>query len=258
MLIEMMTLIFILLITMLLAIIAWLSILQQYRSKKAAMTKQLLTRHKRIADETEVLLLNTSQLPYSKRLFSLLTKRYEAAQKEIQSLSSGSEQTEKYPNFTAEHCPSHDNPVQALEQFELPDSEQQQLALIQQIKKLRQILREFQEKAQINASTLLQEDQYLQALQQKIHVDNLIKRGVDAYNANMLGSARQYFEKAQGLLNTNSINATYLKQKQHKILSYLEKISHHLKTSNSAAIQQQSNTEQNDERDALFGPKRKW
>ncbi|TMP75307.1 hypothetical protein CWB73_21925, partial [Pseudoalteromonas phenolica] len=89
------------------------------------------------------------------------------------------------------------------------------------------------------------------------NVESQIKRGLSARTANMVGSARQYFEKAYATICAVSYNDDYVKEKKAQLEGYLEEISSELRASNASAVKKKAEQEQ-DDLDVLFAPKKKW
>ena len=73
----------------------------------------------------------------------------------------------------------------------------------------------------------------------------------------MVGSARQYFEKALATLSGVSYSDEYVSAKRQEVENYLEAISSELKASNATSRKKKAEQEQ-DDLDVLFAPKKKW
>jgi len=141
--------------------------------------------------------------------------------------------------------------------FSLPDNEQQLVVILQTIKKLRTTLKSEQSKGALDAQTFMGEDQKLEAIQLKISVESMHKRGNAAYQKEMLGSARQYYEKALQTLNDHPRQSEYTQTKRAEIESVLEEITAALKNTNAKDAAKKAKAEE-DDLDVLFQPKKKW
>lgn len=141
--------------------------------------------------------------------------------------------------------------------FILPDNEKQILSTLQCIKKLRAILKSEQTKGTLDPQTFTQEDQRLDAMQLKINIESLLKRGSQAQSKEMFGSARQYFEKALQTLANHSTKTEYTIAKNAEIAKLLEEITDSLKITNASDAAKKAKNEEND-LDILFQPKKKW
>ncbi len=141
--------------------------------------------------------------------------------------------------------------------FILPDNEKQILVTLQCIKKLRAILKSEQSKGALDPSTYTQEDQRLDAMQLKINIESLVKRGGRGPIKEMFGSARQYFEKALQTLSNHAKKTEYTVAKEAEITALLEEITESLKITNASDAARKAKSEE-DELDILFQPKKKW
>ena len=141
--------------------------------------------------------------------------------------------------------------------FTLPDSEQQLVSVLQCIKKLRITLKSEQSKGNLDPQTFTQEDNKLSAMQLKIGVETLQKRGMIAYQKEMLGSSRQYLEKALQTIAENPIQTEYCTVKKQEISNILEEITSALKNTNAKDAAKKAKSEE-DDLDLLFQPKKKW
>lgn len=73
----------------------------------------------------------------------------------------------------------------------------------------------------------------------------------------MLGSSRQYFEKALQTLASHPLKTEYVATKQVEIANRLAGISDSLKNTNAQDAAKKTKSEEND-LDILFQPKKKW
>ena len=143
------------------------------------------------------------------------------------------------------------------EAFVLPDNEQQLVTILQCIKKVRAMLKSEQTKGALDAQRFMQEDKKFEAMQLKIGVESLMKRGSQAHSKEMLGSARQYYEKALQTLSESPQQSEYVQAKKAEIEEQLEDITTALKSTN-AADRAKKAKEEEDDLDMLFQPKKKW
>jgi len=234
--------------------------IQQHKEKQESEKRVKVAKQKAIIDESEELLLNLSNLPASPNLVKILTKRSFNAAKLMQELMpdtkgiKGRVQELSSRLEAAEDLVANHNGEDA---FMLPDNDQQILTILQCIKKLRATLKSEQTKGTLDAQTFTKEDQRLDAMQLKINIESLVKRGTQAQNKEMLGSARQYFEKALQTLANHPLKTEYVATKQAEISEQLSDITSSLKTTNAQDAAKKAKSEEN-ELDLLFQPKKKW
>jgi hypothetical protein len=118
-------------------------------------------------------------------------------------------------------------------------------------------LKSEQSKGNLDLQSFTKEDHELSVMQLKISVDSLQKRGMIAYQKEMIGSSRQYLEKALLTIANSSIQSEYCTSKRKEIQNVLEDITSSLKNNNAKDVVKKAKTEE-DELDILFQPKKKW
>ena len=143
------------------------------------------------------------------------------------------------------------------ESVTLPDNDQQLIGMIKGIKKLRMVLRAEHARGNVDTQIVIQEDKRLEILQLRINVESQIKRGNQARSNNMLGSARQYFEKALASLGNTPHQDEYVLMRKSEVIQVLEDIATQLKEGN-VRDREKKEEKENKDLDELFAPKRKW
>jgi hypothetical protein len=143
------------------------------------------------------------------------------------------------------------------ESVTLPDNDQQLIGMIKGIKSLRTVLRGEHARGNVDTQMVIQEDRRLEVLQLRINVESQIKRGNQARTNNMLGSARQYFEKALTALTNTPHQDDYTSTRKSEVLQALEDIATQLKEGN-VRDREKKEEKENKDLDELFAPKRKW
>lgn len=248
------------LIIALIIFVVVVSAIQQHKEKQAAEKRIIVAKQKAIIDESEELILNLSNLPSSPNLVKILNRRSLNAAKAMKELMPNVKGIKnRIQELTSRLEASEDlaSNQSSDETFMLPDNEQQILTILQCIKKLRATLKSEQSKGNLDAQTFTKEDQRLDAMQLKINIESLVKRGTQAQNKEMLGSARQYLEKALQTLANHPLKTDYVASKQAEISSQLDDITEALKSTNAQDAAKKAKSEEN-ELDVLFQPKKKW
>ncbi|QLJ07163.1 hypothetical protein [Pseudoalteromonas sp. JSTW] len=248
--------IIIMLIVALIVIALWVSAVQQHKEKQESERRKELTKQKKIIEEAEEVLLNSTNIPMSENILRIIQRRVYDALASMVQLSPNSKELKSRLNEAKQRLtlPIDSNNSDALV---LPDNDKQLISLIQSIKKLRALLRSEHSKGKVDSQVFVAEDKRLEKLQLRINVESQIKRGISARAANMVGSARQYFEKALATLASVSYSDDYINTKKQEIENYLEAISTELKASNATSRKKKAEQEQ-DDLDVLFAPKKKW
>ena len=244
----------------LIVFIVVISAVQQHKEKQEAEKRVKVAKQKAIIDESEELILNLTHLPASPILVKILNQRSLNAAKAMQALVPEAKgMKERLQELSARLQAAEDlSANQASDDtFLLPDNDQQILVILQCIKKLRATLKSEQNKGTLDAQVFTQEDQRLDSMQLKINIESLVKRGTQAQNKEMLGSARQYFEKALQTIANHPKKTDYIAAKQAEIATQLEEITTALKSTNASDAAKKAKNEE-DELDILFQPKKKW
>jgi hypothetical protein len=251
------------LIIALIIIVLVLGAIQQHKEKVQREKRTKVAKQKAIIDETEELLLSITHLPNNPHLVLILNNRSLNAVKSLARILPDDKPIIKRIIEMQERVSTSksNTSYEAGEQiFILPDNEQQLVAALQCIKKLRVILKSEQSKGNIDAQTFAQEEHKLSAMQLKIGVETLQKRGVIAYQKEMLGSARQYLEKALQTISESPIQTEYCLKKREEMQKVLDDITSSLNNTNAkdAAKKAKKAKTEEDDLDLLFQPKKKW
>ncbi|MEG3767913.1 hypothetical protein [Alteromonas sp. 14N.309.X.WAT.G.H12] len=253
----MFTIIIILIVVLIVAAIiinAW----QQHRAKQEADRRLEISKHRNIIDDTEKVIMACVSMPISERLMSILHGRVLGALNTLNELGAGNASIKQRILDAEKNIASADGGNSAsLSQFSLPDNDKLIIQYIQAVKKLRILLRSEHSKGKITSRTFAEEDKLLEKLQLKVNVETLVKRGRSAMQSEMLGSARQYFEKAITALDSHPEPDEYIRSRSKALKEWLKAIQEDLKQSN-AADRARKQEEERDELDELFAPKKKW
>ncbi|WP_057830680.1 hypothetical protein [Colwellia sp. TT2012] len=235
--------------------------IQQHKEKIEAEKRIKVAKQKAIIDESEELIFNLANLPSNPNIVKILNRRSLNAAKTMQELMPEVKGIKKRAQELKSRLKASedlaDNQTDMDDNFILPDNEQQLVAILQCIKKLRVVIKSEQSKGTLDAQTFTAEDQRLAAMQLKINIESLIKRGSQAFNKEMLGSARQYFEKALQTLINSPVKNDYVTAKHTEISQKLEDITDALKHTNAKDAAKKAKSEES-ELDILFQPKKKW
>ncbi|WAJ69076.1 hypothetical protein [Catenovulum adriaticum] len=232
---------------------------QQHKEKIESDKRNELAKYKHTVEETENLLMNIGNFPVSPQLILILHQRLLDAIKAMAELMPESTDFRQRLRDTQERVKnvSTQQPQVNDEDFNLPDDERATIALIQGIKKLRTALRSEHTKGKVDPQLFMTEDKRLDALQLRINVESLMKRGNMARQSQMLGSARQYYEKALATIDAQAIRSEYANQRKVELTTRLREITEELKNTNEKDRRKKAADEE-DDLDVLFQPKKKW
>lgn len=250
-----------LIITLILALVIiaiTVNVVQQHRERLRALKRAEYTKLRHSLEETEEILFNAANVPLSTGLSLMLLRRISYLLRAMVEL----EPTARDLQQRLEETESRVNELAKLqhtvaETAGLPDNDQQLLAMVKGIKKLRTLLRAEHARGNVETQLVIDEDRRLDLLQLRINVESQLKRGRNARSNSMLGSARQYFEKALTILRSTSHQNDYITNRISEAEMGLEEITIELKQGNVRDIEKKVEKE-NKDLDELFAPKRKW
>lgn len=254
-----MTLIVIIVLIVALIIVAIIvNAYQQYKAKLDAERRAETAKQRAIIDETENVLMATSQMPLSNTLINVLLRRIEHALQISNELAGGaSPDIQKHLRDISARIKSVEVDEEINNQFTLPETDKMIIQYIQAVKKLRVMLRTERTKGRVDGSVYLEQDKLLERLQLKVNVETLIRRGRSAQQTTMLGSARQYYEKALTALENQTQPDEFSRSRSTWLKQQLQDIQEDLINAN-AQDRAKRREEERDELDELFAPKKKW
>ena len=246
------------LIIALIVIAVIVNAIQQHKERLATLKRAEFSKLRTTLEDTEELIVNSANVPLSAAISQMLLKRIAFTLRAMVELEPGArdikqrlQETEKRlgEQSSSDSLPS--------ESVTLPDNDQQLIGMIKGIKKLRMVLRAEHARGNVDTQVVIQEDKRLEILQLRINVESQIKRGNQARSNNMLGSARQYFEKALTALGNTPHQDDYVMMRKSEVIQVLEDIATQLKEGN-VRDREKKEEKENQDLDALFAPKRKW
>ena len=133
--------IIIMLIIALIIIAVWVSAIQQHKEKQEAERRKELAKQKRIIEESEDVIVNSSNIPMSEVMIQVLHRRVHDALSVMVDLSPTSSELKNRLHESKERMSATPENINNSDNLSLPDSDKQLIALVQGIKKLRSVLR---------------------------------------------------------------------------------------------------------------------
>lgn len=249
----------IILIVVLIVVAIVVNALQQHKEKVEAEKRTEVAKQKSIIDETENVLMAVETIPVSQRLVQILHQRVFNALKIIHELNPTMPEIRQRINDAESKVKSInvDQPAPSMDGFKLPDNDKLIIQYIQAIKKFRVLLRSEHSKGKVDTQTFATEEKTLATLQLRVNVETLARRANAAMQTNMLGSARQYFEKAIAALSSVTQPTEYVQVRKAELEEQLRVIQDNLRNANAEEVAKKKE-EERDELDELFAPKKKW
>ncbi|WP_272989959.1 hypothetical protein [Idiomarina sp. UBA1919] len=229
---------------------------QQNRQRLELERRKKLARFRSSLEQIEDLIHMSSFFPIGKSMLVVLNSRALEILKGMNAASPSKDYKSRIQDYE-ERIQSVDRNDTSLisEDFEIPENNKQIIAMINGLKRLRSTLRNEHSRGRVDSNVFSVEDQRLTKLQLKISIETLIRRGRHAYESQMLGSARQYYEKALRTIEDQSFSDDYTTSRQQSIKKALEQIAQELK---DAHARDKAKDKKEDDLEELFQPKRKW
>ncbi|RUO33110.1 hypothetical protein [Aliidiomarina soli] len=231
---------------------------QQHRQRQELERRQKMARFRNTLDESETLIANANVFPVGRSLIYVLHAR---ARDALHKLSEVAPKNELYKERLREYDEimntlRPDDHTLVTETFALPEGDKQIITMIQSLKKLRSVLKSEHNRGRIDSKHFHEEDRRLEFTQLRINVESLERRADAAFNSNLTGSARQYYEKALSTLRNQSYSNEYIVDHTTRVEKRLQEITDSLRETNSRDAAERAKDV--DELDELFQPKKKW
>lgn len=232
--------------------------IQQHKERLATLKRAEFSKLRTMLEDTEELIVNSANVPLSAAISQMLLKRITFTLRAMVELEPGAKDIKQRLQETEKRL-SETPPTESTlsESIALPDNDQQLIGMIKGIKKLRTVLRAEHVRGNVDTQVVIQEDKRLEVLQLRINVESQIKRGNQTRSNNMLGSSRQYYEKALTALSATPHQDDYVLTRKSEVIQALEDIATQLKEGN-VRDREKKEEKENKDLDELFAPKRKW
>lgn len=234
------------------------NMVQQYLNKQEAEKRTLLLKHKNIINETEELLQNAGQLPFSKAIVLTLYQRI------LYSLQIMTQQDPTNLQIKTRRTNIEQQIQQVKEHYQMesaalksPDSDQQAIQMLQIVKRLRAVLRIEHNRGKVGNQIFVVEDRRLELIRLKINLINLAKRAGAALVNRDNNTALQMLKKGLTVLDQIPDKDEQLKSIETSMQQRLGELT----SSQKQVAQEQKIREEESEKselDQLFEPKKKW
>lgn len=231
--------------------------IQQHKQRAELERRQQTYRYRNVLDETEDLIMIASDFPVGKALLHILRCRARDALSLLINVQPNLNDLKIRLNEYEEAIQSYNPNDKSLlvESFTIPEQDKQIVLMLQGLKKLRRALRAEHGRNRVDSQTFHEEDRRIEKAVLRISAESLIRRGEGAFKTGMLGSARQYFEKAQRTLAEVPFSDDYIQARKAHIEAKLNEITESLRDANAQDAKRRNKSSELDE---LFQPKKKW
>lgn len=238
-----------------LMIIAYM-VYNDYQVQQEIDKKLLISKQKEIINETDDILLNITQIPYSSKLVSILQSRVLYSLKQIQAATPNSIQIkQRIEGLTEQIKNNQANPSEP--PFSPPKDTNMALKMMKVLRRLRKIIRIEFNRGRVSQLDLVKEDKRLELMIFKIQFSNLLRNIDECGLTKQYGTMQQLIASGLNSLHKLNIQDAWLDSVAEHLNEQLDQINKEI----SAKHQQEANEEKSKDDadiDLLFQPKKKW
>lgn len=250
--------IFVLLATFLLIIFNMYS---DYVNRREQDARLISNKAKNIIGECEELLLNQSQVAFSKTLVLVLHYRIiRALRKRAIDQKSREEIKDRIASEEKIIAEIKTN-YQENNTFKTPDNDAMAIAQLRTIRRLRGILKsEMASGIPLNPTLLNKEDRRLYILALKVNISNLIQKVLEMKRMHQIGSCKQMIDKGLSVIKAAGVKDGWLTEKEDLLTNILNGLNAENQVAKKAPAKDDKAGESADKKDLdeIFGDKKKW
>ncbi|MCR5537385.1 MAG: hypothetical protein K6F05_08275 [Succinivibrio sp.] len=231
-----------------------------YTARREADMRLIINHAHNIIAETEELLLNQNQLPYSRTLVLVLHLRIIRALKKR--LLDQKQQAQVKERIAEEQGIINEIKAKYKDTvaFKPPENDTMAMNQLRAIRRLRNILKsELKAGIPLNPSDIQKEDRRLYMLVLKVNISNLVQRVLEMKRLHQIGTCKQLIVKGLDVINKAGVKDGWLAEKAD-LLNQLQKglDAEAKSTKKKKSAQPAAKSEEAKEMDEIFGDKKKW
>ena len=230
-----------------------------YMARRDEDLRILYTRCRNIVSETEELLINQYQLPYSKTIVLILRNRILNALKRLKGdpNAKGIEERIAEQQRLIEEIQNHYKEDLA---FRNPESDNVAVMQLRTIRRLRKIIQsELRAGTPVDVNQCQKEDRRLKLLVLKINISNLIQNVTEMRRLKQVGSCRTMITKGLEVIRRSGIKDNWLMDKADVLTQMLHDLEKSVREKTQEEIEKVNEKSETDaELDEIFGDKKKW
>ena len=230
-----------------------------YMARRDEDLRILYTRCRNIVSETEELLINQYQLPYSKTIVLILRNRILNALKRLKGdpNAKGIEERIAEQQRLIDEIQNHYKEDLA---FRNPESDNVAVMQLRTIRRLRKIIQsELRAGTPVDVNQCQKEDRRLKLLVLKINISNLIQNVTEMRRLKQVGSCRTMITKGLEVIRRSGIKDNWLVDKSDILTQMLHDLENSVREKTQEEIEKVNEKSETDaELDEIFGDKKKW
>ena len=230
-----------------------------YMSRREEGLRVMYTRCRNIITESEELLINQNQLPYSKTMVLILRNRILSALKRLKGDPTARGIDDRIAEQTKVIADIQNNYKEDLA-FRTPESDNVAVAQMRTIRRLRKIIQsELRSGTPVDVNLCQKEDRRLKLLVLKINISNLIQNVIELRNLKQVGSCRTLINKGLEAIRKSGIKDQWLMDKSDALTQILHDLERQVKKKNDEEVEKvNEKSETEHDLDEIFGEKKKW
>lgn len=230
-----------------------------YMTKREEDMRIIYTRCRNIVTETEELLINQNQLPYSKTIVLILRHRILSALKHMKGDQTARGIDERIAEQTRIIHEIEQNYKEDLA-FRTPENDNVAVMQLRTIRRLRKIIQsELRSGTSVDVNLCQKEDRRLKLLVLKINISNLIQNVTIMRDARQVGSCRTLITKGLDVIRRSGIKDNWLMDKSDVLTNMLHDLEKQVREKSQEEVEKvNEKSETENDLDEIFGDKKKW
>ncbi len=230
-----------------------------YMARREEDLRIMYTRCRNIVSESEELLINQNQLPYSKTIVLILRYRILNALKRMKGdpRAKGIEERINEQQALIHNIEQHYKEDLA---FRNPENDSVAVLQLRTIRRLRKIIQsELRAGTPVDVNLCQKEDRRLKLLVLKINISNLIQNVVLMRDLRQVGSCRTLITKGLEVIRRSGIKDNWLMEKSDTLNQMLKELENQVRQKSQEEVEKVNEKSETDaELDEIFGDKKKW
>lgn len=239
-----------------LMIIAYM-VFNDYQVQQEIDKKLLISKQKEIINETDDILLNVTQVPYSSQLVIILQTRILSALKQILTATPNAIQIKQRIEGITEQIKNSQATPPTEPSFTPPKDTAMALKMLKVLRRLRKIIRIEFNRGRMSQIDLVREDKRLEIMIFKIQFSNLLRNIDECELTKQFGTMQQLIASGLNSLHKLNIQDAWLESVQEHLTTKLDELNREISAKHLQEAQQERAKEE-DDIDMLFQPKKKW
>lgn len=230
-----------------------------YVAKREEEQRMIFNRCRAIVTETEELLINQNQLPYSKTIVLILRYRILSALERMRG-DAGVRNIEERINEQRSIIKEISAHYKEDLAFRTPENDNIAVAQLRTVRRLRKIIHsELRSGTKVDVNQCQKEDRRLKLLVLKINISNLIQNVIEMRRLHQVGTCRQLISKGLEVIRRSGIKDNWLMDKSDVLTQMLHELENSVKEKSQEEVEKVNEKSETDvELDEIFGDKKKW